>query len=140
LQDVTVVTTALDVALELESHAGIKVIVTGGTLTRPQRSLIPPFATLLLRQINADVAFLACSGVDAKKGFTTQSWEEAEVKQAIVAAASRVIVLADHAKLGHVATANIMELSQADRLITDTGADAESLRLLEQAGLTVVAG
>jgi DeoR family transcriptional regulator of aga operon len=101
--------------------------------------MVPPFATNLLRQINADVAFVACSGVDAKKGFTTQSWEEAEVKHAILAASSRVIFLADHGKIGHVATAKIMDLGEAELLITDTGADAASLRLLEQAGLNVIA-
>lgn len=138
LQDVTVVTPALDVALELDAHPGIKVILTGGTLAKSQRTLIPPFATSLLRQINADVAFLTCAGVDAKRGFTTPSSEEAEVKQAIAAAASRTIMLADHTKLGHVATAKIIDLAEAERLITDTGADPDARHTLEQAGLTVV--
>ena len=138
LQDVAVVTSALDVALELERHAGIKIIVTGGTVAKPQRCLVPPFATTLLRQINADVAFIACSGVDARKGFTTQSWEEAEVKHAIVAAASRVVVLADHGKIGHVATAKIMDLGEAELLVTDTRASGAALRALQHAGLNVI--
>ena len=138
LQDVAVVTNALDVALELETHMGVKVVVTGGTVSKPQRCLISPFATTLLRQINADVAFVACSGVDAQKGFTTQSWEEAEVKHAMVASSSRVVFLADHGKIGHVATAKIMELSEAELLVTDTGASGAALRLLEQAGLNVI--
>ncbi len=138
LQDVAVVTNALDVALELETHMGVKVVVTGGTVSKPQRCLIPPFATTLLRQINADVAFVACSGVDAQKGFTTQSWEEAEVKHAMVASSSRVVFLADHGKIGHVATAKIMELSEAELLVTDIGASGAALRLLEQAGLNII--
>ena len=138
LQDVAVVTTALDVALEMEAHAGVKVVVTGGTVAKPQRCLVPPFATTLLQQINADVAFLACSGVDAQKGFTTQSWEEAEVKHAILAAASRVVFLADHGKIGHVATAKIMDLAGAELLVTDSGASGASLRALELAGLNVI--
>jgi DeoR/GlpR family transcriptional regulator of sugar metabolism len=138
LQDVAVVTSALDVALELEGHQGVRVVITGGTVAKPQRCLIPPFATTLLRQINADLAFIACSGVDVQKGFTTQSWDEAEVKHAMVAAASRVVVLADHGKIGHVATAKIIDLSAAEVLVTDSGADGPSLRALEQAGLTVI--
>ena len=138
LQDVAVVTNALDVALELETHMGVKVVVTGGTVSKPQRCLISPFATTLMRQINADVAFVACSGVDAQKGFTTQSWEEAEVKHAMVASSSRVVFLADHGKIGHVATAKIMELSEAELLVTDVGASGAALRLLEQAGLNVI--
>jgi DeoR family transcriptional regulator of aga operon len=138
LQDVAVVTTALDVALELEGHLGVKVVITGGTVAKPQRCLIPPFATTLLRQINADMAFVACSGVDAEKGFTTQSWEEAEVKHAIVAASSRVVVLADHGKIGHVATAKIIDLAGAELLVTDSGASGAAVRTLEQAGLNVI--
>ena len=138
LHDVAVITPALDVALELESHMGVKVVVTGGTVAKPQRCLIPPYATTLLHQLNADIAFVACSGVDVRKGFTTQSWEEAEVKHAIVAAASRVVFLADHGKIGHVATAKIMEAAEAELLVTDTGAAGPALRALEQAGLNVI--
>ncbi len=61
LNDVAVVTNALDVALHLEEHPGLKVVVTGGTVRTRQRSLIAPFATLLLGQVNADVAFLSCA-------------------------------------------------------------------------------
>jgi DeoR family transcriptional regulator of aga operon len=138
LQDVAVVTPALDVALALETHMGVKTVITGGTVAKPQRCLIPPFATTLLRQINADVAFVACSGIDAAKGFTTQSWDEAEVKHAIAAASSRVIFLADHGKIGHVATAKIMDIADAELLVTDSGASGPALRLLEQAGLNVI--
>jgi len=138
LQDVAVITPALDVAQVLEAHMGVKVVITGGTVAKPQRCLIPPFATALLRQLNADVAFIACSGVDARRGFTTQSWEEAEVKHAIAAAASRVVFLADHGKIGHVATAKIMDLAEAELLITDSGASPASLRPLEAAGLHVI--
>ena len=113
-------------------------IVTGGTVAKPQRCLISPFATTLLRQINADVAFVACSGVDAEKGFTTQSWEEAEVKHAIVASASRVVFVADHGKIGHVATAKIMPVQDAELLVTDTGAATQALRPLEQVGLNII--
>ena len=84
------------------------------------------------------MAFVACSGIDAGKGFTTQSWEEAEVKHAIAAASSRVIFLADHGKIGHVATAKIMDLAEAELLVTDTGAAGPALRVLEQAGLNVI--
>ncbi len=137
LNDVAVVTPALDVALELETHLGVKVVVTGGTMAR-QRSLIAPFATTLLRQINVDVAFVSCSGVDADKGFTTRSWEEAEVKHAIIAASSRVVFLADQAKIGHVATAHIAAIKDAELLITDSGAAAAALAPLEAAGLTII--
>ena len=138
LSDVAVVTSALDVALELEEHPGVKVVITGGTVRGRSRSLIAPLATLLLGQINADVAFMSCAGVDPDKGFTNSNWEEAEIKHAMLAAAGRAVFLADHSKAGHVGTARIAGLERADAMISDTGIDPEAARMLESKGLRLI--
>ncbi len=138
LSDVVVVTSALDVALELEEHPGVKIVITGGTIRGRSRSLISPLALLLLRQINADVAFLSCAGVDPEKGFTNSNWEEAEVKHAMLAAAGRAVFLADHSKFGHVGTARITGLERADMMVSDTGLDPEAARALEAKGLRLI--
>lgn len=138
LNDVAVVTNAVDVALELEGHPGVKVVITGGTVRGRQRSLIAPFATLLLGQINADVAFLSCAGVDPQKGFTNSNWEEAEIKHAMLAAAGRAVFLADHSKFGHVGSARIAGIDRADVLVIDSGLDPDAARALEDQGLRLV--
>lgn len=143
LTDVVVVTNNLDIAGALQPHQGITVIVTGGRLKRGgrnanSRSLISPFGTHLLREINADAVFLCCAGVEATRGFTNGNWEEAEIKQAMIASALRVIFVADHGKIGHVGSARIASLEQADMLVTDNGAAAADIQALEQAGLRVV--
>jgi DeoR/GlpR family transcriptional regulator of sugar metabolism len=142
LTDVVIVTNGLDIAIALEGHPGVNVIVTGGRLRRGgrnarARSLISPFGTQLLREINADAAFLCCAGIDAARGFTNGNWEEAEIKQAMIAAALRVIVVADHGKIGHVGSARIAPLDQVDLLVTDSGAPAADIQALEAAGLRV---
>jgi len=143
LSDVVVVTNALDVAIALQSHPGVTVIVTGGRLKKAgrnanSRSLISPFGTHLLREINADAAFLCCAGVDPARGFTNGNWDEAEIKQAMIASALRVIVVADHGKIGHVGSARIAPLDGVDLLVTDSGASAADVQALEAAGLRVV--
>ncbi|MEO3432567.1 DeoR/GlpR family DNA-binding transcription regulator [Inquilinus sp. CAU 1745] len=137
LQDVVVVTNALNIALALENHSGVTVVVTGGTLRTMQHSLVAPFAALLLKEINADLAFIGCNGVDSEKGFTNTNLAEAEVKHAMIEAASRCVFLADHAKLMRVATARVAPLEAADLLITDEGATSEQLRALRRAGLEI---
>jgi len=138
LADVAVVTNALNVATALSLHEGVTVIVTGGTLRPRLNSLVSPFGALLLGEINADVAFMSCAGVDARKGFTNGNWHEADIKQAMIRAARRVVFLADHSKIGHLATARIADPGQADLLITDGNASPEGLRELRAAGLEVV--
>jgi DeoR family transcriptional regulator of aga operon len=143
LTDVVVVTNGLDIATALQDHPGIAVIITGGRLKPGRRagharSLISPFAANLLREINADTAFLCCAGVDAARGFTNGNWEEAEVKQSMIAAALRVVFVADHGKIGHVGSARIAPFEQADVLVTDSGATAADVQALEAAGLRVI--
>lgn len=138
LTDVVVVTNALNIALALETHPGITVVVTGGTLRPLQHSLVAPFASLLLREVNADIAFIGCNGVDPEKGFTNTNLDEAEVKHSMIAAARRVIFLTDHSKLMNVATARVAPLDRADVLVTDDGASPDAVRRLRKAGIEVV--
>ncbi len=138
LTDIAVVTNSLVVANELADHPGATIIVTGGTLRPKLNSLISPFGDLVLKEINADIAFMSCAGVDAEKGFTNSNWQEAEIKKSMIRSASRVIFLADHSKLRHVATARIARLGDADLLITDSNASAETLKDLRAAGIEVV--
>jgi DeoR/GlpR family transcriptional regulator of sugar metabolism len=138
LSDVAVVTNAIDIALELERHPGVTVVVTGGTLRPRQLSLVAPFGTVLLKQINADAAFLSCAGIDPVKGFTNSNWAEAEIKQVMIAAASRVVFVADSGKLRHVGTALIAAVDAVDMLVTDAGAPPDILNELRGRGLQVV--
>ncbi len=142
LTDVVVVTNGLDIAIALRAHPGITVIVTGGRVKTGGRnlesySLISPFGTILLREINADTAFLCCAGIDAERGFTNGNWDEAEVKKAMIDAARRVVVVADHAKIGHVGSARIASLDAVEMLVTDSGAPGADIQRLEAAGLRV---
>ncbi|MDJ0685742.1 MAG: DeoR/GlpR family DNA-binding transcription regulator [Alphaproteobacteria bacterium] len=143
LSDVVVITSSLDIAILLELHPGITVISTGGTLkktgrNRQSRSLIPPYGSLILEQLNADCAFICCAGVDADRGFTNAHFEEVEIKRAMISSARRAIVLADHGKIGHVAGARIAALDEISALISDNQAAAASLAPLEKAGLQVM--
>jgi DeoR/GlpR family transcriptional regulator of sugar metabolism len=137
LSRVVVITNGLNIALILEALPGVSVIVTGGTLRPLQHSLVAPMGTLLLDQLKADVAFLGCNGVDPTRGFTNTNIAEAEIKQAMVRSAGKTVFLADHDKIGEVASAFVADISGADLLITDEGADATVLGNLKADGLSV---
>jgi len=143
LRDVVVITSCLDIAIALENHPGTTVMVTGGTVKKTgrnprSRSLIPPFAALLLNQINADCAYLCCAGIDSARGFTNAHFEEVETKRAMLASARRAVMLGDHGKIGHVAGARIAEVEEMSMLVTDRNAKPADVQSLEAAGLDVV--
>lgn len=139
LHDVTVMTSALPIALALESHLDrFTVVVTGGTLRALQHSLVGPFAAPMLEQLAVDLAFIGCTGVHATGGVTNVNLAEAEVKSRVVSRARRAVVLADATKLGRVELALVAPLPSFDSLITDAGAAPEVLAALRAAGLDVV--
>jgi DeoR family transcriptional regulator of aga operon len=138
LQDVTVVTNGLSLALELEPAADrLSVLVTGGMVRPRQHSLVSPFADLVLGQVSAHTAFIGCNGVDVEGGITNLNFAEAEVKRAMIQSAREVVVVADGSKLGLVEAARVCGISDIDAVVTDTTAAQGITTQLEQAGVAV---
>jgi len=139
LEQVTVVTNGLNIALELEpAMPRLTVVVTGGTLRRLQHSLVNPMATVMLEQLHADVVFVGCNGVEPEHGLTNINLPEAEVKRRMIAAARRAVVVADGSKLGQVHLGRIARLADVHTLVTGPSAPAHEVHRLRRAGLDVV--
>ena len=135
VRDLTVITNGLTIALALEAALDrVDVVVTGGSLRQLQHSLVAPLADTVLSRVRADVAFIGCSGVDGRAGVTNINLPEAEVKRAMVAAASRVVVVADASKLGRVHLGRVAQADAVDLLITGDGATPTVLGELRAAG------
>lgn len=139
LEDLIIITNGLNIALELESEIPrFTVIVTGGALRPLQHSLVQPLARAVLDQVHADLAILGCNGVDVRHGITNVNLPEAEVKQLMVDAAERVIVVADASKLGRVSLGTIASLDRVDLVVTSDGADPALVADLSAAGVDVL--
>jgi DeoR family transcriptional regulator of aga operon len=138
-QGLTVVTNALNIAVELAVRPDLKLIVTGGVARSASYELVGSLADDTLRGLNVDIAFVGVDGVDARRGLTTQNEVEAATNRALMSRAGSTIVVADASKLGRVALAQIAAVEAADRLITNEGADAEQVERLRAAGLRVTA-
>jgi DeoR family transcriptional regulator of aga operon len=136
-QDLTVITNALNIAVELAVRPNLKLIVTGGVARSASYELVGTLADATLRGLNVDLAFVGVDGVDAERGLTTQNEVEAATNRALMARARRTVVVADASKLGRVALAQIAVVGAADQLITNDGADPEQVERLRAAGLTV---
>jgi DeoR family transcriptional regulator, aga operon transcriptional repressor len=138
LEDVTVVTNAINIALELEQAAPrITVLVTGGTLRPLQHSLVNPLGTTLLERLRGSVAFVGCNGVDPEVGITNVNLPEAEIKRAMLLACRRRVIVADGSKVGEVELAKVCDIKEVNLLITDPTADPEVLTEIAAAGCQV---
>lgn len=134
----TVVTHALPVAARLSDHPDIALHLVGGRVRHRTRAAVDAWALSAYAEINADVVFLATNGFSPEGGLTTPDLAEAAVKRAVIAAARRVVLLADSGKCGQEHFARFGDLSQVDLLITDTGLSPEAARAIESRGTEVV--
>ena len=134
----TFITNSTNIAMTLQENGWEQIVLSGGMFRTPSDALVGPFADRTIRTLNADVLFLGVHGVDPQAGLTTPNVAEAETDGRLVEAAQKVVVVADRSKLGVVALARIAPLSRVDVFVTDGGADGETLREIELAGVRVV--
>jgi DeoR family transcriptional regulator, fructose operon transcriptional repressor len=129
-ENLTIVTNSVRIAdVFQESGSKLPVILTGGQRT-PSDALVGPIATASIRSLHLDMLYLGVHGVDAEAGFTTPNLLEAEMDRALIEAARKVVVLADHTKWGTVGISTIAALDAVDEVISDDGLGMEAQRIL----------
>lgn len=133
----TVVTNDVSHALALAPIPTATVIVVGGRLRARTLANVDEFAVDTVRNLRVDVAFIATNGI-SERGCSTPDPAEAAVKRAMVGAADRVVLLADHTKFGDEHFVRFADLSDLDAVVTDGGTDHADLLPLRLAGIDVV--
>ncbi|WP_329251552.1 DeoR/GlpR family DNA-binding transcription regulator [Streptomyces sp. NBC_01478] len=136
--ELTVVTHSLPIAARLADHPGMQLHLVGGRVRHRTRAAVDAWALRAYGEIRADVVFVAANGFSAGHGLTTPDLAEAAVKRAAMAAARRVVLLADSAKHGQEHFARFGALSDVDLLISDSGLSPEDATAMERGGMEVV--
>ncbi len=138
---IQVVTNSIYIAYRLFSaNADISVCVCGGNIGGSSGgigSVVGVLAESLVQHVRANVFFMGCSAVHPSYGITDPNIQVASLKQQMHQNAQQTILLCDHTKLDQVHMAFVAPLSALDRMITDTQAEPERIRALEENGLTV---
>lgn len=136
--DITVVTNALNIALELRGQLSKRVIVIGGIMNQDSYDLVGDLAVQGLQNVHLDLAFQGVSGIDLKFGFSVADEPDAVVARALQAAADQTIIIADHTKIDKATFARFCPLTEVGMLITDDGISNKQRVSLEQRGLKVL--
>ncbi len=129
---ITVITNSLWVADTLHRNGAesTTVLLSGGQRT-PSDALVGPLAVTALMSFHVDRCFLGVHGMHPDKGFTTPNLLESETNRAMVAAADRLVVLADSSKWGVIGLSAMATLGQAEVIITDSALPEHGLVILE---------
>ncbi len=133
----TVITNAVNVAMELSHRDDLKVFVTGGFLSGDWFALVGPSSIQSVSEMFVDKVFLGVDGFHVERGMTTNYPDQAAIHRAMMRQARTKIVVADHRKIGAIGTALIAQVEEVDILITDRGAKDDDIAPFVEKGIDV---
>ncbi|WP_194420910.1 DeoR/GlpR family DNA-binding transcription regulator [Microbacterium abyssi] len=132
----TIVTHSLPVIEALTRTGSAELIAAGGHYQPDTRSFAGPLTEDALRSVRCDVAFLSATAAGAHGLWGTNALDAA-IKRVLAQQSSRVVLLADAAKLSRTAPVRIAGLDIVDVLVTDSSTDAADLAPFADAGIEI---
>lgn len=134
----TIVTNAVNIAMELSRNNDFSIHLTGGVLSGEWFAMVGPRALEAVNEIQMDRYFFGANGVDPVNGISDLHMEEAAINRAMLKSARKRIVVVDHLKLGEIASYLVCPLNEIHMIITDRDAPKELVARFEEAGVEVL--
>ncbi|GAA2569129.1 DeoR/GlpR family DNA-binding transcription regulator [Winogradskya consettensis] len=121
----------------LAGSQSVSLILPGGTVRRPEGTIVGPLAERTLTGLRFDTAILTCCAAAPAVGVTAYDLADAAVKQAIKGAAERTVLIAEGSKFARSAMALVCRLEEVDVIVTDPSAPTEALARLADSGVRI---
>ncbi|MEN8156812.1 MAG: DeoR/GlpR family DNA-binding transcription regulator [Bacteroidota bacterium] len=137
LKKLTVVTSALNVALELLRKPTIELLMLGGYVSPSSHSVIGQYPTKILEEIACSKLFLGVDGIDLDYGLSTTNALTAHLNKQMIKSARRVIVLTDSTKFGKRSFGRICGIDQVDHIITDKNVAPDIVKKIKSMGIGI---
>jgi len=126
-------------AITLKREPGMELIILGGEYREQSRSFVGEFALNTIKDIYSRYTFLGVNGLSLERGLMTSVYQECSINQAMIANThEKVVVLADHTKMGKVSNFVSSPLSAVHMVITDDQCPVQLRMDLERLGIEVV--
>lgn len=124
---ITIITNAINIAMELSHLPEIQVSMTGGSLSGDWFALVGDVAQRNISEMFFDKAFIGVDGAHAEHGLTTNYPDQAAIHRAMMRQARQRIVLADHRKIGTIGRSLIWPTGDLDKLVVDKSTSDEAI-------------
>lgn len=138
INNLTIITNALNIANQMADHQKANVIIPGGFLRKNSLSLVGGAAEEAFKNYFCDKLFLAVDGFNTTHGLSTPNVEEAHLNRVMIEISKQVIVVADSSKFHKRSFAFIGPVTDVDVVVTDAEIPAEDRKKLENAGVKVL--
>ena len=137
-----IITTSIRLAAELDvpniDRSRLEVYVVGGTLSPYAGAVLGPTTEAMLAQYHAQWAFLSVGGI-TPRGISNTNELVVQTQRAMIESAEKVVILADHSKIGKQAMCGVCNLDKIHVLITDEWPEnRELLQGIGAAGVKVI--
>ncbi|AMD86370.1 DeoR family transcriptional regulator [Actinomyces radicidentis] len=136
-RDIRALCLSLGAAGAVSSQRGAAVTVAGGLVDPESGSLFSTEAVDAVRRFRADVAVLSTCAVSLADGLTVIESDDATIKRAILASASRAVLPIAPRKIARTHTYRFGDASDLDLLLTTSDIDPDELEALREAGVEV---
>ena len=137
-KNLTIITTSIEILLELVDVSGWRVMGTDGTMKEGNLSFIGPHSEQMLENYHVDKAIVSCKGIDMKRGFTDSNEADAHIKKVILDSANTRILVADSTKFERVSFSKSCDIEDIDIFVTDTKPTEEWLAKFELRNVKVL--
>jgi DeoR/GlpR family transcriptional regulator of sugar metabolism len=137
-RNLTVVTNALNVAIELASADSITTIVAGGVLRPSELAMHGHIVSQSLQDIRVDKVIMGIRGLSLEAGLTNDHVDDVLTFRSFIDLSKDLILVADHTKVGRVAAAYVAPIDRITTLITDSKTDDAFLNCLKERGIQVI--
>jgi len=134
----TIMTNAVNIALDLAGNENVKVMLTGGVIRQVSNSLVGPEAENTIRNYYFDKLFLGVDGLHLEEGITTPNPLEAQLNRLMVSRANKVIVVADSSKFGKLSFSHICPIDAIDTIVTDSGITSDVSEEINSMGINLI--
>jgi len=119
-----IVTSAVNIGMELSSLPNMNVTLTGGSVRWPGSfSMVGATAFDSLQRLFFERVFMGACGIHPEHGLTVIESDEALILSEMSRHAKQVIAVVDSSKMGMISAMQVCTVSQIDIIITDTSAD-----------------
>jgi DeoR/GlpR family transcriptional regulator of sugar metabolism len=132
----TVMPMSLHAADALSASDSVRLLMPGGEIRLGELAMVGPLALASIGALRFDTAVLTCCGL-AGGQVTAHDLDDAEVKQAMLRSAARVLLATDSSKFRCSALALVCDATAADLVVTDSAAPGDALDALRAAGVEV---
>lgn len=137
-KNLNIVTNCLAVATKLGAVPTIRVALLGGEINAHYGFTYGGDSQEQLSRYQADWVILSVEGISLRSGITTHHAEEAVIDRMMMDGARKILIAADHSKIGHVGFARVCEYQEKITLVTDDGGAEAPLQELKDSGWNVI--